>query len=307
MKLLMNFRQINKSVLQRGFIGQEAGRVTGISSLKRMAVCFLILFSFSSCFKKALFDNPFYGIMGIYYSIFQTPDKEIGYYSFERANNPGLVRNISSDILGKRVRMYVPYGTQLESMVATYEYKAKQVDIGEAAQISGKTSNDFRKDVIYRVTANDDTKTDYTVIIDKGSIDSKRMKTFGFLQKQNNIVRDSYGIFIGYTINVILPYGASLNPLIAKFTSDGSDITVNGLTQNSESTSNDFEKPITYRVHAADGSYQDYPVSAAVASKDSKEILYFVFTQDANFGNLNGDFFTTIVGNSISVTLPTNT
>lgn len=159
--------------------------------------------------------------------------------------------------------MLVPYGTNLDKIVPTYEFIGKGVAVLGVPQESGKTANNFNNPILYSAVANDSTYTDYTIIVDKGSIDSKKLKTFGFLARNNNLKSDVYGVFLGYNVNVILPYGSSLNPLVAKFTTNGVKSQVSGVDQISEHTTNDFSKLMLYKIFAADGTFAEYKVVTA--------------------------------------------
>jgi hypothetical protein len=53
--------------------------------------------------------------------------------------------------------------------------------------------------------------------------------------------------------------------MAAAFTTTGAAVSVGGVIQTSGVTSNDFTNPVTYRVTAADGSWQDYTVTVIFA------------------------------------------
>jgi hypothetical protein len=61
-----------------------------------------------------------------------------------------------------------------------------------------------------------------------------------------------------------MPFGTSKTALVATFTSTGTSVKVGGTTQVSGTTSNDFTNAVTYRVTAADATYQDYAVTVTV-------------------------------------------
>ena len=63
-----------------------------------------------------------------------------------------------------------------------------------------------------------------------------------------------------------MPHGTTVTALIATFTTDGESITVGATPQVSGVTPNDFTSPVTYTVHAADGTTQNYTVTVTVAS-----------------------------------------
>ena len=72
------------------------------------------------------------------------------------------------------------------------------------------------------------------------------------------------GTINGTTISVVVP--PSLNPagLVATFATTGDHVTVNGTTQVSGTTANNFTNPVTYIVTAQDGSTAGYVVTVTV-------------------------------------------
>jgi hypothetical protein len=64
-------------------------------------------------------------------SIFHPPTNEITLYTLEKKNNPGLQSNVSSEILGKKIKLTAPFGTQTDGLVASYDTVAKSVWIKE--------------------------------------------------------------------------------------------------------------------------------------------------------------------------------
>jgi parallel beta-helix repeat protein len=70
------------------------------------------------------------------------------------------------------------------------------------------------------------------------------------------------GTISGAVIQAIVPFGANATVLVATFAvSDGATVWVNGITQTSGVTANDFTDPVTYSVQAADGTTQSYTVT----------------------------------------------
>jgi hypothetical protein len=70
-------------------------------------------------------------------------------------------------------------------------------------------------------------------------------------------------------ITVVLPQGKAKNNL------SPSDITFIGKSVTPLSDGTDFSSPVTYRVYAWDGSYQDYEVEVLVKNPQSAEIVWF--------------------------------
>jgi len=95
----------------------------------------------------------------------------------------------------------------------------------------------------------------------------KALLSFSFLKANNpNVPGDvsltgtieSYNVFT-------LPAGTNVSGLKPTFTiSSGSKITVNGVTQTSGVSVNDFSKPLIYRITAEDGSTRDYTIEVSM-------------------------------------------
>jgi hypothetical protein len=63
------------------------------------------------------------------------------------------------------IRLSVPDEQELSNLVASFSYIGKSVYVGEVQQHSGITANDFKGEVVFRITANDNSFIDYTVIV----------------------------------------------------------------------------------------------------------------------------------------------
>jgi len=59
----------------------------------------------------------------------------------------------------------VPPGTDLSSLVANFDFAGKSMSAGGKEQESGKTPNDFRSPLTYRITAMDGSAADYSVSV----------------------------------------------------------------------------------------------------------------------------------------------
>ena len=90
------------------------------------------------------------------------PAKAITAFSFD-----GLDPAVSGvvDEAAHTIALAVPYGTDLGDLVATFTNTGASVTVGDAAQVSGTTANDFSTPVTYTVTAADASTQDYTVTV----------------------------------------------------------------------------------------------------------------------------------------------
>ncbi|MCC2625683.1 MAG: hypothetical protein K0R14_1556 [Burkholderiales bacterium] len=111
------------------------------------------------------------------------------------------------------------------------------------------------------------------------------------------------GIIINHNIVVTVPFAAPISSLVASFTTTGVKVSALGIVQTSGQMSNDFSRPITYEVTAADGSTTAYTVEVLVAPITAKEITAFSLRSSINSTPYPG----TIVGNNINVIVPFGT
>jgi hypothetical protein len=110
----------------------------------------LLLFIFSGCTK----DKD---------EIAAGPKPVITSFSFQKANNPGLIEDIQLEISGNQISGRLPFSADIENMVATFDFVGKTVSINSAEQISNFTENDFSNIVTYTLTGNDGKTQDVEV------------------------------------------------------------------------------------------------------------------------------------------------
>ncbi|MBP7736460.1 MAG: hypothetical protein KA369_10850 [Spirochaetes bacterium] len=195
--------------------------------------------------------------------------KEITAFGFTSAKNSVLSTNVTGAITGTIIAVTVPNGTaSIANLIATFTTTGTSVKIGTVEQTSGTTANDFTSAKIYTVTAANGSTQSYTVTVTVASASAKEITAFSFPVDTNVYnLNHEYGIDLGTTISgtsitAKLPYGSTL---VATFATSGASVTVGGVAQVSGVTSNDFTNPVTYRVTAADGSWQDYTVTVLFA------------------------------------------
>lgn len=228
-------------------------------------------------------------------------------FKFEAAHNSVLAQDVTATINGTVVTATVPFGVARTSLVATFTITGQNVTVGGAAQVSGSTANDFSSAVAYTVTAKDGSSTVYTVTVSEAPSDAKAITAFSFLDADNAALSaDVVATISGTTITATVPFGTDVAALVATFTTTGASVTVGGLTQVSGTTPNDFTNPVTYVVHAADGSMDSYTVTVNIAANSAKAITAFSFTS-ANNSGLTADVVGVISGTSITATVPFGT
>jgi hypothetical protein len=189
-------------------------------------------------------------------------------FGFTSAKNGVLSTDVTGVISGTTITVTVPYGTtSIANLVATFTTTTgASVTIGTAEQTSGTTANDFSSPKTYTVTETDGSTRDYTVTVTVAAASAKEIAAFSFpaVSWTGDKTKNPYGTTIsGTSITVKLPYGSTT--MAAAFATTGTSVTVGGVPQVSGSTTNDFRNPVTYRVTAADGSWQDYMVTVLFA------------------------------------------
>lgn len=88
-------------------------------------------------------------------------------FSFLPENNGGSgLSNTAEGVIGdSTITVEVPPGTDLTSLVATYDFDGEIVRVSGVTQVSGTTANSFLEPVEYRIVANDGTIGVYTVVV----------------------------------------------------------------------------------------------------------------------------------------------
>ncbi|HMW06260.1 MAG TPA: hypothetical protein PK079_05160 [Leptospiraceae bacterium] len=92
-------------------------------------------------------------------------------------------------------------------------------------------------------------------------------------------------------ITLTLPFGTNATNLVAKFTTTGSKVSVNGVTQTSGITANNFTFPVSYIVTGIDGSTETYTITTTIQSNPGKAYYSKLTTGSERYGNaetLNG-------------------
>jgi len=223
---------------------------------------------------------------------YKSPDKAITSFSLV---NPSVTGTI--DEATKTIELTVPYGTSPSGLKATFITTGASVRVGSTLQISGSTANDFINPVIYEVTAEDGSKTNYTVIVTVASSSAKAITNFSIASLSVAGIIDENA----RTINITVPFGTSITALTASFSTSGNSVSVNNVIQVSNSTSNNFTAPLVYEVVAADGTTQSYAVTVTVAPDPAKTITSFNFSSPAAVG------IVTESNHTVSVTVPYGT
>ena len=177
-----------------------------------------------------------------------------------------------------------------ESLIPTF-ITPGTVTVNGAAQTSGSSAQDFRKPLVYICTSRDGQYTrKYTVKIRFVYAEPAQslLKTFRFPAGVNPLTKDSEGRIdqTARTVHISAHYaGERPEKLIPEFSATG-EVTVDGLTQSSGFSAQDFEYPVYYKVTDPDDP-QTYTIYAVTVhfeySADSGcELTEFKLLQQDN-------------------------
>ena len=177
-----------------------------------------------------------------------------------------------------------------ESLIPTF-ITPGTVTVNGAVQTSGSSAQDFRKTLTYLCTSRDKQYTrKYTVKIRFVYAEPAQslLKTFRFPAGVNPLIGDSEGRIdqTARTVHITARYaGERPKKLIPEFSATG-EVTVDGLTQSSGFSAQDFEYPVYYKVTDPDDP-QTYTIYAVTVhfeySADSGcELMEFQLLQQDN-------------------------
>ncbi|MBN2763506.1 MAG: T9SS type A sorting domain-containing protein, partial [Bacteroidales bacterium] len=174
----------------------------------------------------------------------------------------------------------VEYGTDLSSLVAMFAISENaSVAIGMETQTSGVTVNDFTSPVVYTVTAEDGTEQDWTVTVTCALNDSTGILAYSLDEQTGTADIDANN----HTIEIEVPFNTDLTQLVAGFVlSTGASASVDGVSQESDVTVNDFTSPAIYTVTAENGTEQEWTITVTKTPNAENDILSFSFAEQSS-------------------------
>lgn len=158
--------------------------------------------------------------------------------------------NIGSD---NYIETLVDDDVNLSSLTAVFKVSEKaKAYVGNTIQTSGYTKNDFTKNVIYTVEAEDGSTKEYTVVISK----DPKILTFQIKELPQTSFSIQEQLILADVLN-----GTDLSVLTAEFNiSENSQLFVDGVAQESGVSQNDFSGEVTYHLIGSGGIEKDYSV-----------------------------------------------
>jgi trimeric autotransporter adhesin len=185
---------------------------------------------------------------------------------------------------GKTIDVMVPFGTDVTSLVASFNITGTAVKIGDTSQVSGTTTNDFSQPTVYTVVAADGTKADYTVNVSVAPVEVKEITSLSVNGVPSSINH------AGASIVVLMP-AESLNqigvgglsggggvPPVASLSFIGSSVSLGGTVQLGGAgtiTLASTSTPVTLTVTAADGSTMEYTLTVEIADAAAKAMTSY--------------------------------
>ncbi|MFC3151461.1 hypothetical protein ACFOEK_10525 [Litoribrevibacter euphylliae] len=195
-------------------------------------------------------------------------EKELLSFKFLKADNPSLPSDVTAviDNTLHKATLSVPNGTDLTALVANFDISGVDVKVVGASQTSSETVNDFSDIVVYTVVAEDDSTQRYAIYVEQVDYQTKAITDFILsMQDNDGFEQDAVGTIdeSNHRIELLVAQNTDLTSLIAQFETTGQSVTVNGVSQYSGVTPNNYTSDLTYRVTAYDNSVQDYVVSVS--------------------------------------------
>jgi len=227
--------------------------------------------------------------------------------AFSLSSQTGLAK---IDKTNYTVNIEVAYGTNLEQLKATFALsKGATAKVGDVAQISGVTANNYTSPVTFTVTAEDGSVQSWVITVSQAKGSANDIAAFSFNQQTGPAVID----WINHTVGIEVAYQSDLAKLTATFAlSGGATARIGSLVQTSGVTVNDYTNPVIYTVIAEDGTEQLWTVT--VTEKQITGKLYksvnqivpgstlFVFVLEEGYNPANFE----VAIDSISMTYKTD-
>ncbi len=207
---------------------------------------------------------------------------------------------------GGTIFCWVPFGTILDSIVATFILSDSATAIvGAVVQASTSSKNNFNGQVIYTIKSGDNTvaKTYVVNVITNKNTECKIL-TYGFVSPAVSGSITHTGS--GGTIDLTVPFGTSISSLMALFTlSDSASVYVNLVKQFSNSTLNNFTTLLIYKVIAQDTAYsKTYQINIVYGKSKSCDILLYSLLMPSITGQITSTGATT---GTVTVVVPYGT
>ncbi|WP_139996742.1 S-layer homology domain-containing protein [Paenibacillus paridis] len=216
----------------------------------------------------------------------KSSEKDIMAFSLNAVTQTKAATINTTDFTVEIEVVYATSYSSLSNLKATFSLSPDaSAKVGSITQVSGTTANDFRNPVQYVVTAADGSTQEWTVYVSIELSSAKDITAYSFSSQTKPATINT----AARTVDIEVKYGTNVTNLIATFTlTPASSTKVNGTTQRSGTTSNNFTNPVTYVVQAENGTRQNWVVTVTVAPPSSaNDIVAFSFAAQNNPAAIN--------------------
>ncbi len=192
-------------------------------------------------------------------------EKRITSFLFDASSNNALANDVVGVIneSAKTISATVPFGVDLSALTPT-------IQISEKASINVSGTRDFSDEVSYVVTAEDNSSTNYTVVVSNELNTEKAITSFQLRGGNNGLSEDVESILDeeAKTITIYVPNNATVANLLPTVeTSAAATYAPTGFQ--------DFTNNVSYTVTAEDGSTATYEVMVIRVAITSFRLVRF--------------------------------
>ncbi len=198
---------------------------------------------------------------------------------FPEQNDPAVI-----NATDHTVQIELVPGSSLYGLTATFTLSENaHAYVSGVEQASGTTPNDFDTDVVYTIIAHDDTEQEWTVTVSVEPYHGNDLLTFSFAEQTGDAVINNDN----HSVDVEVAEDTDLTSLVASFTiSDGATIDIDGTSQTSGVTENDFSTTVSYDITAEDGNLEVWIVNVTVEDnstgiEDMEELEFVLYPNPA--------------------------
>lgn len=189
----------------------------------------------------------------------------------------------SIDSVKNTVTLYLPFGTEVSQIAPLITHSENSVISPASNQ-----PQDFSKNIIYKVTAEDGSAISYSVIIVFAPPKSKeKTVSSGILSIDNQEIKIDIDT-IKQTLSIVVPYGTNISNLSPKI-----NISDKATINPASGSQQDFTTPVAYTITAEDGSSVVYTFVVKVSKPSSSDLQKmsnkWENTRDLKFEMINLD------------------
>lgn len=187
--------------------------------------------------------------------------------------SPAVTGSIQQTSNGGNVYLTVPYGTNVNSLIAQFTTSANAtVKCNNVTQQSGVTTNNFAQQLVYTVLSQSGSNSkQYTVNVQVLSNTACDLLSYALVTP--SITGSIQPTTNGGNVNLLVSPSLNLTALTSVFTlSSNARATVNNVAQQSGVTVNDYSSPFNLVVHSQDSMFTKTYVVAVTLNTGAEEL-----------------------------------